>query len=253
MDPFSFPPFAAALDLTAFGIDFLARTFASVVPSGVAVLVAITVVTLAVRGALIPVGLANARAQVARARLAPKLRELQRRHRKDAALLARKTQELYAAEGVSPFSGVLPGLAQLPVVSLIYGVFTRATVAGHANALLAHTVLGTPLGASFAQLATAGAIGQLALPFAMLVVITAIVIASRHLALRSAHLLDPGAPAPSALARVLTWLPLLSVVFAALAPVAASVYLAVSMTWTSIERRLAQRKYLAADPGPLSA
>jgi len=35
-------------------------------------------------------------------------------------------------------------------------------------------------------------------------------------------------------------------VFAAVAPVAASVYLAVSMSWTSVERTLATRRYLAA-------
>jgi YidC/Oxa1 family membrane protein insertase len=246
MDPFSFPPFAAVLDGAAALIAGLANTLAGIVPSGLAVLAAVGIVTLAVRAALIPVGLANARAQVARARLAPRIRELQRRHRKDAALLARRTQELYASEGVSPFAGMLPSLLQLPVVSVVYGVFTRASVAGHANALLAHTILGTPLGASFAALVGAGAIGQLAVPLALLAVIVAVAIVSRHLALRTARAMDPGAPVPSRVARVLSWMPLLTVVFAAVAPVAASVYLAVSMSWTSVERTLATRRYLAA-------
>jgi YidC/Oxa1 family membrane protein insertase len=246
MDPFSFPPFAAVLDGAAALITGLTSAFATVAPTGVAALAAIVLVTVAVRAALLPVGLANARAQVARGRLAPRLRELQRRHRKDPTTLSRKTQELYAAEGVSPFAGVLPTLLQIPVVSVVCGVFTRTTVAGHANALLAHTVLGTPLGASFGQLIAAGAFDQLALPLTLLAVIAAVALVSRRLALQSARQVDPGAPEPTRLARVLGWLPLLSVVFAAIAPVAASVYLMVSMSWTSAERTIAVRRYLTA-------
>ncbi|MGN6198687.1 YidC/Oxa1 family membrane protein insertase, partial [Humibacter sp.] len=119
MDPFSFPPFAAVLDGAAALITGLTSAFATVAPTGVAALAAIVLVTVAVRAALLPVGLANARAQVARGRLAPRLRELQRRHRKDPTTLSRKTQELYAAEGVSPFAGVLPTLLQIPVVSVV--------------------------------------------------------------------------------------------------------------------------------------
>ena len=246
MDPYSFPPFAAVLSVADAAVSWLATLFQSALPEGAAVSVAIVLATLVVRALLIPVGLSTARAQVARARLAPKLRALQRRHGEDRALLARKTQELYAAEGVSPFAGMLPALVQLPVVSVVYGVFTRSTVAGHANALLAHTVLGSPLSASFAQLLAAGAFGQLVVPLALLVMIAGIAIASRELALRAARAADAGAPAPTRVTRILSWLPLLTVVFAAIAPIGASVYLAVSMAWTSVERTLAQRHYLAA-------
>lgn len=246
MDPFSFPPFAAVLSGASALITSMAGGLAGILSPGVAVLVAIGVVTVAVRAALVPVGLANARAQVARARLAPRLRELRRRHRTDADRLAHATRELYAAEGVSPFAGMLPTLLQIPVVSVVYGVFTRVTVAGHANALLAHTVLATPLGASFASLATAGAIGQLVVPAGLLLAIAAVAVTSRYLALSTARRADPGAPEPTRLAQALGWLPLASVVFAALVPMAASVYLAVSMTWTSVERTVAMRHYLAA-------
>ncbi|HWD61311.1 MAG TPA: membrane protein insertase YidC [Humibacter sp.] len=246
MDPYSFPPFAAVLNGADAAVTWIAGNIDGILPEGVAVLVAIAIATLVVRALLIPVGLSNARAQVTRARLAPKLRLLQRRHGKDRALLAGKTRELYSTEHVSPFAGMLPALAQIPVVSVVYGVFTRATVAGHANALLAHAVFGSPLGASFAQLLAAGAFAQLALPFALLVLIAGIAIASRRLAVQAARAADAGAPEPTGLARALTWLPLLSVVFAGVAPMAASVYLAVSMAWTSVERTLAQRHYLAA-------
>lgn len=241
MDPFSFPPFAAVLSGASALITSMAEAIGDVLPIGVAVLVAIAVATLAVRAALLPVGLSSARAQVARSRLAPRLRDLQKRHAKDAVTLGRKTHELYAAEGVSPFAGMLPALVQIPVVSVVYGVFTRATIAGHANALLAHTVFGTPLGASFAGLLAAGSVAQLALPLVFLLVIAAAAVTSRHFTLRTSRRLDPSAPAPGTMARALSWLPLLSVVFAALAPVAASVYLAVTMWWTAVERTLATR------------
>ena len=246
MDPYSFPPFAAVLNGADAAVAWIADGIGTALPGGIAVLMAIAIATLIVRALLIPIGLSTAKAQVARARLAPRLRALQRRHAKDRVVLARTTQELYAAEGVSPFAGMLPSLAQLPVISVVYGVFTRATVAGHANALLAHTVLGSPIGASFAGLLSAGAFSQLLIPLALLVAIAAIAVASRRLAIRSALAADAGAPQPTGLARVLSWLPLLSVLFAALAPMGASVYLAVSMAWTSAERTLAQRHYLAA-------
>jgi YidC/Oxa1 family membrane protein insertase len=246
MDPFSFPPFAAVLSGASALIASTAEAIAVAVPIGIAVLVAIALTTLAVRAVLIPVGLSTARAQVARACLAPRVRELQKRHRKDAARLSRTTQELYASEGVSPFAGMLPALVQIPIVSVVYGVFTRATVAGHANALLGHTVLGTPLGASFAGLLAAGSVGQLVVPLTLLVAIAAVAVLSRNFALSTARRADPGAPDPKLLARVLSWLPLLSVVFAALVPMAASVYLVTSMAWTSVERTLATRHYLTA-------
>ena len=246
MDPYSFPPFAAVLNGADAAVTWTAGRLDGILPHGLAVIAAIALATIAVRALLVPVGLANAKAQVARARLAPKLRALQRRHGKDRATLARTTQELYAAEGMSPFAGMLPTLAQIPVVSVVYGVFTRATIAGHANALLATTVFGSPLGTSFAQLLVTGAVAQFALPLALLVLIAGVAVASRQLALRAARAADAGAPQPTGVARALSWLPLLSVLFAALAPMGASVYLAVSMAWTSAERTLAQRHYLAA-------
>ncbi|HEX7835461.1 MAG TPA: membrane protein insertase YidC, partial [Pseudolysinimonas sp.] len=97
---------------------------------------AIVLVTIAVRAALIPVGVSMARAERARRRLAPRLAELQKRWRRDPERLRRETLALYAAEKVSPFAGCLPALAQAPVLTLVYAVFASPEVAGAPNALL---------------------------------------------------------------------------------------------------------------------
>lgn len=75
---------------------------------------AVMLVTLLVRALLIPVGISQAKAEQTRARLAPKLRELQRRHKKNPERLQKETMALYRAENTSPFAGMLPVLAQAP-------------------------------------------------------------------------------------------------------------------------------------------
>jgi YidC/Oxa1 family membrane protein insertase len=80
------------------------------------------------------------KAEWTRRRLAPKLRALQAKYKKNPELLQRKIAALYKAENASPFARMLPTLAQAPVISLVYALFIRATIDGHANTLLIHTV-----------------------------------------------------------------------------------------------------------------
>ena len=108
MNIFDLPPLAALLTAAASG---LATLGVLVSPS-----LAIVVVTVALRAALIPVGVALAKAAQARARLAPRLATLQKRWARDPERLRRETLALYAAERVSPFAGCLPALAQAPVI-----------------------------------------------------------------------------------------------------------------------------------------
>ena len=105
-------------------------------------------VTLLVRALLIPVGVSQAKAEQTRARLAPRLRELQRRHKKNPERLQKEMLELYRSENTSPFAGMLPVLAQAPVVGILYTLFIRPDIAGHANDLLTHDLFGAPLGTS---------------------------------------------------------------------------------------------------------
>ena len=147
MDLFSLPPVAAALHAASSLLLGLAALLQPVAGTASAA-VAIILVTLLVRAALIPVGVSQAKAEQMRSRLAPKLRVLQERHRNDRERLLRETMKLYADENASPFAGCLPLLIQAPIVGVIYALFVHARIAGAANDLLLQHVFGVPLGAS---------------------------------------------------------------------------------------------------------
>jgi YidC/Oxa1 family membrane protein insertase len=188
------------------------------------------VLTLIVRTALIPVGISQVRAEYTRRRIAPKLQELQKRYRKNPEVLSRKMTELYAAEKASPFAGMLPALAQAPVLSIIYGLFILATIGDHANALLSHDILGAALGTSM--------FGGVTWPSVLVYVVLLAVIATVAVLSRRANMRFAPIAAGSmqTLSRVLSWMPLITVVFAAFVPLAATLYLAVTTTWTAVER-----------------
>ncbi|MFC6356578.1 YidC/Oxa1 family membrane protein insertase [Luethyella okanaganae] len=246
MDIYSFAPIAAALDAAYTVITGLSEGLVPVF--GVAAsATAIVLVTLAVRALLIPVGLSQARSERARRRLAPRLAELRRRYGKSRELLQRKTMELYTSENVSPFAGCLPLLAQAPIVSLIYALFILPAINGHANALLSDELLGVSLGSSLSQLLASGGIAlSSAAVFAGLVVVIALVAQLSRIVLRPAT--NPVAPASTVesessrrIARVLGYAPFATVFVAAFVPLAAGLYLLVTVTWTLCERLVLRR------------
>lgn len=238
MDFFSWPPIAAVID-AAYG--FVTALSASVEPfagsaSGV---VAIVVLTIVVRALLIPVGVSQVRAEYTRRRLAPALAELQRRHGSDRELLARKTMELYRSERTSPFAGMLPLLAQVPVISLVYAIFTHATIGGHSNALLGEHVLGPPLGTSFVGLTGSASVWP---AFWVYIAVLALIAAVTTVSRRVLAMPQPeGGTAPSGALRALSFLPYVTVVFAAFVPLAAAVYILTSTAWTVVERATLRR------------
>lgn len=229
MNIFDFPPFAAALDAAATALGSLA----GVVTPGFA----IVLVTIAIRAALIPLSLAVVRAEGHRRRIAPQLARLRTRYAKQPDRVRTETLALYAAEKVSPIAGFLPALAQAPVLTLVYALFTSNTIDGHANALLHATLLGAPLGRHLIAVVT-GVLPTDAVAVSLIVVIGMIAWLSRRAARRSAL---PVEPAQQRIADVLSFTPFLTVVFAAIVPLAATLYLAVSTSWTLIERQLMRR------------
>ena len=102
----------------------LAHLASALSPVGGAV-AAIVVLTLAVRLALHPLTRAAVRGERVRARLAPRLAELRQRHGTDLVRLSQETQSLYRSEQISPWVGVLPLLVQLPMVFVLYRVFSH--------------------------------------------------------------------------------------------------------------------------------
>ncbi|WP_119731243.1 membrane protein insertase YidC [Thermomonospora amylolytica] len=212
----------------------LTRALEPVAAGGAAVL-AIALFTMAARTLLLPLGVAAARGERARARLAPRIRELHRRHGKDPERLRRELAALHQTEGVSPAAGCLPALAQAPFFYVMYRLFTSAVVDGHQNVLLAHTVFGAPLGQNFAGVLAGGLFTAPSLAFMGLLALLAAVawLASR----RMDAALAPGLPGR----RVLRLMPFGTVAMALFLPLAAGVYLLVTTTWTLTERAVLHR------------
>ena len=242
MDIFAFPPIAAALSAAYSLVAGLASLLTPATAGGSAAL-AIVIVTLLLRSLLIPVGRSQVKAQADRQRIAPQLAALQKKYRNNREVLLRKTQELYASEKVSPLAGLLPTLIQAPVISLVYGLFVRPKIGGHTNALLTQHLFGVPLGTS---LFAAGWPG-VAVFVALLVVIGVVATFARRTALAAPA--APGATdAQLRMVRILSWTPYLTLVFAAFVPLAATLYLAVTTTWTQVERAILRRRYLPPVP-----
>lgn len=235
MDLFAFPPIAALLQFVYSLVSGLAALVTPFAGSAAAAL-AIVVLTLIVRTLLIPVSISQVKAEWHRRRLAPKLKALQDKYKKKPQLLQEKTMALYKAEKVSPFAGFLPTLLQAPVVSLVYALFLHPMIAGQPNTLLTAQLGPVTLGSS---VFTAGWPGVLVF-VAIFVVMSAVAFLSRRTALRLAL---PGTDASGLLPRILSWLPFISIVFAAFVPLAAALYLATTTAWTLVERALLRRRY----------
>lgn len=230
MNIYAFGPIAAVLDTASSLVISLSDALTPLAGATSAAL-AIVLITLALRAALIPVGVSQVRAQRVRDRLAPRIAALRQRHSKDAARMQRELSALYASEKASPMAGCMPLLVQAPILSGVYALFVLPTIAGHANALLSHGLFGAPLGTSLIAALGSGSPLAILVPAVVVMLVLAIAMVNRHRAVRVAV----GA---TGLTRALSWLPLLSVPFAAIAPLAAALYLLVSMGWSAVERPL---------------
>lgn len=188
---------------------------------------AIVLFTLAVRLLLLPLAVKQARSARIRERLAPKLRELQKRHAKNPERLSKELSNLYAKEGTSPFAGILPALAQMPFMWLMYRVAT------HPTALAGHDLFGAPLGHQFAGVvASYGLVSVPVLVFVGVFVGLALVAWFMSNRIRA----TATAEQPEMLRKLMPLLPFASVVAAAVLPLAAGLYLLVSTAWTAVER-----------------
>ncbi len=234
MNPFDLPPAAALLEGLARLVTQLAALFAPWAGAS-ATAAAVVALTLGVRLVLLPVAVSQVRAEVARRRLAPAIAAIRRRHSGDPVRLAEETQRLHRDEGVSPLAGVGPSLLQLPVVSAVYALFSHQAIAGHANALLSHTLFGAVLGAN-----VVAALPHVLVPLAVLAALAVVVEASRRAGLR--WLSVDGEGAGVAARRLARLLPFVTVLFAAVAPLAAALYLLTSGVWALAEREVLRRR-----------
>jgi YidC/Oxa1 family membrane protein insertase len=251
MNPYTLGPVAAVLDAAYAVVQHLAFLLEPVFPVAAAS-AAIVVITLLVRAALIPVGVSQARAEVTRRRLAPHIAGLRAKHAKNPERMQRELMALYAAEKTSPFAGFLPLLIQLPIVSVVYGLFTQVHVNGHSNGLLEQTVFGVPLGTSLVSVFGSGLGVQHVIVFGALLASIAIVATlSRRFLTPLPPVVLPGTaatpaaatmPGAESLTRMLGYLPYLTVLFAAFVPLAATIYLTLTTAWSFAERMILRRR-----------
>jgi YidC/Oxa1 family membrane protein insertase len=252
LDLYAFPPIAAILDAAYAGLMGLAALLEPLTGSAAAA-ASVVLLTLLVRVALIPVGVSQAKAEQTRSRLAPKLRALQQRHKRDRERLQRETMKLYADEKASPLAGCLPMLAQAPVIAVVYTLFLHSTIAGHANGLLTQQLLGVPLGASLTGVIVTGTVSLGAL--GVFAAVLAVIVITAEITRRAFRPPVDDAPDASALAgagmaRLAGVLQFATAVVALFVPLAAALYLATTVAWTLVQRVLLRRRYPLAPADP---
>lgn len=204
---------------------------------------AIVLFTALVRLLVLPLSRAAARGRRAQARLRPDIAELRKKHAKDQEALRRAVLELHTREKVSPLSGVLPGLLQLPAFFVLYHLFSSSTIGGHGNGLLDHALLGAPLGGRGADVLDGGS-GGAALVYAVLFVLVAAVATFNLVRARRAAADTAGAggargeelPGLGAVTRAAPYLSYLTLLTVAVVPLAAALYVVTSTTWSAVER-----------------
>ncbi|WP_210591024.1 YidC/Oxa1 family membrane protein insertase [Streptomyces sp. GESEQ-35] len=211
---------------------------------------AIVLFTALVRLLVHPLSRASARGQRARAALQPKVAELRKKHGKNPEKLQQAVLELHAAEKVSPLSGCLPSLFQLPAFFLLYHLFSNTTIGGEANQLLTHELFAAPLGDRWTDaLAGGGFFGAAGLVYVGLFALVAAVAAfnyRRTKRMMAANVLVPvsdSGPVPGlgAMTKVMPFMSFFTLVTVAVVPLAAALYVVTSSTWSAVERAVLYR------------
>jgi YidC/Oxa1 family membrane protein insertase len=82
--------------------------------------IAIILLTVIVKAALLPVSLSAARTQRVMREIEPKLSAIKERTKDDREALARETLAVYREAGVNPFSSILLLFIQIPIVIALY-------------------------------------------------------------------------------------------------------------------------------------
>ncbi|MFJ4004129.1 membrane protein insertase YidC [Streptomyces sp. NPDC090023] len=204
---------------------------------------AIVLFTALVRLATHPLARAAARGQRARAALQPRIAELRKRHARDPERLQRAVLELHTDAKVSPFSGLLPGLLQLPAFFLLYHLFSNATIGDGPNTLLGHDLFTAPLDGRWADTLNAGTSGGSGLVYLGLFAVVAAVATVNYRRARRTAAENPvpaggTVPGLGAVGKAAPFLSFLTLVTVAVVPLAAALYVVTSTTWSTVERAM---------------
>ncbi|MCD9872108.1 YidC/Oxa1 family membrane protein insertase [Streptomyces guryensis] len=206
---------------------------------------AIVLFTALVRLLVHPLSRAAARGQKARTALQPKIAELRKQHKKEPEKLQKAVLELHAEEKVSPVSGCLPSLLQLPAFFLLYHLFSSTSIGGRANELLTHQLLGAPLGGRWADaLGGGGVFGGAGVVYVGLFAVVAVVAAFNYR--RTKRMMVAGnplavqegqsVPGVGAVSKVMPFMSFFTLFTVAVVPLAAALYVVTSTAWSAVER-----------------
>ncbi|MFI9251460.1 YidC/Oxa1 family membrane protein insertase [Streptomyces sp. NPDC053069] len=213
---------------------------------------AIVLFTALVRLLVHPLSRAAARGQRARAALQPRIAELREKHAKDPQRLQRAVLELHAEEQVSPLSGCLPSLLQLPAFFLLYHLFSSSTIGGGSNGLLGHRLFAAPLGGRWSDaLAGGGVFGPAGLVYLGLFVLVAAIATFNYLRTKRTMAANPAVavgagggeqvPGLGAVNKVMPFMSFFTLVTVAVVPLAAALYVVTSTAWSAMERAVLYR------------
>lgn len=211
---------------------------------------AIVLFTAFVRLLVHPLSRAAARGQKARTALQPKIAELRKRHKQDPEKLQKAVLALHAEEKVSPLSGCLPGLLQMPAFFLMYHLFSNSTIGGQANELLGHELFAAPLGGRWADaMGDGGVFGGAGLVYVGLFAVVAVVASfnywrtKRMMAANSVVPVADGEQVPGmgAMSKVMPFMSFFTLFTVAVVPLAAALYVVTSTTWSAVERAVLYR------------
>ncbi|MFD5031924.1 YidC/Oxa1 family membrane protein insertase [Streptomyces sp. NPDC058405] len=207
---------------------------------------AIILFTACVRLAIHPLSRATARGQKARTKLAPQIAELRKKHAKSPERMQKALMELHAKEKVSPLSGCLPSLLQMPAFFLMYHLFSSRRIGGEQNELLGHSLFAAPLGDRWTDALThGGALGGAGLVYVALFAIVAGVATFTYRRTKeqmaTAPVLPAGpdgqqVPGMGAMTKMMPLLSFATLFTVAVVPLAAALYVVTSTTWTAAER-----------------
>ncbi|MEU5120577.1 YidC/Oxa1 family membrane protein insertase [Streptomyces asoensis] len=206
---------------------------------------AIVLFTALVRLLVHPLSRAAARGQKARTALQPRIAELRRKHAKNPERLQRAVLDLHAEEKVSPLSGLLPSLCQIPAFFLLYHLFSSSSIGGEDNALLGHRLFAAPLGERWTDaLSGGGVFGAAGLVYLALFAVVAAVATFNFVRARRVPLpaavtgagAGPEVPGLGAVAKAMPFLSFFTLVTVAVVPLAAALYVITSTTWSALER-----------------
>ncbi|GAC1439277.1 MAG: hypothetical protein NVSMB55_00230 [Mycobacteriales bacterium] len=114
------------------GIHFLLSTFLAP-SSGPAWGLSIVLLTVCVRLVLFPLFVKQIKSQRRMQELAPKIKDLQSRHKGDRETLNTELMKLYKDNNANPISGCLPLILQLPVFFALFSVIREFKPGAHAK------------------------------------------------------------------------------------------------------------------------